>query len=437
MKRSWRVLFLILLLASLTPSALAAPGKEAKAKPKPTPWLKTWDQATSYARKDNRCILLYFSGSDWDPWTQKLEKDVLNTEIFQQWIEKNVIPMQADFAKDKIESSITKQQNEKLKLRYSIGKVPTFILTNPAGEPFSRFGYDDLRLRDEELQGEPKAAIAFLTGELAKRPGNEDLITEWSLPQAMTLAKKRYRLLVMAVTKGAPATVIRDRDTLYKDQRFVHFINHNVLFYPLQWPDETDRSPDALAFRDFAERHKLEQAPFEFIIWQPYGDQILSRISSFDLMHVDQLVNQLNNLLPHLDYTSGWITDMSEAQAIAAQQQRFVFASFESDNGDWTKKMRDEIYETDEFKTYARKHLVLVKVDFPTATTQPEALAKQNHLLAELYNVRGFPTIVVLNWKGKEIVKTKYIKGGVTPFLKQIGAILSQEEDRLRILQEK
>src|SRR5258708_39720593 len=86
-------------------SALFFPGglvrADEPAKVKQTKWLNLYDAAIIAARKQDKTILAYFSGSDWCPYCQKLEKDVLNTPMFQEWATKNVVLLQIDYPKDK------------------------------------------------------------------------------------------------------------------------------------------------------------------------------------------------------------------------------------------------------------------------------------------------------------------------------------------------
>src|SRR5579884_3497524 len=153
---------LALSILLLTGSLRAATGKGAE-------WTPNFDRALADARRQDRVILAYFSGSDWDPWSQKLEKDVLDTPFFRQWAMDHVVLLKIDFPRNRQLSSTTRAQNQKLKTQYNIAKVPTFVFLDPFGQPFARAGYDDLRLRDEEHTGEPKAAIAFLEGVLKTR----------------------------------------------------------------------------------------------------------------------------------------------------------------------------------------------------------------------------------------------------------------------------
>src|SRR5579863_10515385 len=75
-------------------------------------WLKSYDQVTALARKSDKMILAYFCSSDGEPWTEKLEADVLSTEPFKNWANEHIIPFQVDFPVNKRVNSITKAQND-------------------------------------------------------------------------------------------------------------------------------------------------------------------------------------------------------------------------------------------------------------------------------------------------------------------------------------
>ena len=420
----------LILLTVLSSSLRAAP------RAKETKWSTSYEQATTYARKEDKPILAYFSGSDWDPWTQKLEKDVLNTELFRQWAQQNVILFQADFPRERHPSSVQKQQNEKLKQKYSVARVPTFVFLDPYGEPFARAGYDDVRLRDEETKGQPKAAIAFLDNVVKHRPKPEQLLRQAGFIEAYNYARSHYQTLLILVTKGNAPGVLRNRDELLHDQRFVKFVNQNVVFVQVDWPDEGDISKEAEAFRAFAARQKLAPVPLQLVVWER-PDTVKVRITGIAPQTIDHVIVRIQEQLPHIDYTSGWITDFNKARTIASQQDRFLFLAFTSmDSSEYSQKMDREIFESDPFKQYARKNLVLVRADFPSTTTQPAALSAQNKMLAELYAVRGYPTVIVVNPLGQRVVETKYIKGGPAEFLSELTPILQHDKERRAALRE-
>lgn len=61
------------------------------------------------------------------------------------------------------------------------------------------------------------------------------------------------------------------------------------------------------------------------------------------------------------------------------------------------------MFPTSEFKDYASKRFVLVEADFPRAKPQSDALKKANQELKIKYGVRGFPTLVIVDERGKKV----------------------------------
>lgn len=109
-----------------------------------------------------------------------------------------------------------------------------------------------------------------------------------------------------------------------------------------------------------------------------------------------------------------WQTDFEAAKAIAAKENREIIMVFQG--SDWCApciKLDQEIWSSDEFKTYAKDHFVMLKVDFPRRKANalsPEQQEKNNKL-AEAYNKKGFfPFVVVLDPQGNKLGETGYKK---------------------------
>ena len=66
---------------------------------------------------------------------------------------------------------------------------------------------------------------------------------------------------------------------------------------------------------------------------------------------------------------------MDQAQKQAKSEKKIVLMDFAgSDWCGWCIKFRKEVLDTDEFKAYAAKNVVLVEMDFPHKKTQAEEL---------------------------------------------------------------
>jgi len=119
-----------------------------------------------------------------------------------------------------------------------------------------------------------------------------------------------------------------------------------------------------------------------------------------------------------------WQTDAAKAQEQAKKENKMVLLDFTgSDWCGWCIKFKKEVLDTNEFKQYADKNLVLVEVDFPKKKAQSDALKKVNKELKVKYGISGYPTFVVLNAEGKEVGRqVGYSKGGPKAFIEKLNS---------------
>ena len=113
-----------------------------------------------------------------------------------------------------------------------------------------------------------------------------------------------------------------------------------------------------------------------------------------------------------------WGTDYDTALAQAKAQNRKVFMFFTgSDWCGWCQRLQKEILTQPEFSQYASEKLVLLEVDFPHNAPQSDAQKASNRTLAQRFNIKGYPTIIVLDGDGKNVGRLGYQKGGPSPFI--------------------
>jgi thioredoxin-related protein len=118
-----------------------------------------------------------------------------------------------------------------------------------------------------------------------------------------------------------------------------------------------------------------------------------------------------------------WTEDYAKAIEQAKTEHKKVLLDFTgSDWCGWCKKIDAEVFDTQKFKDYAAKHLVLVKVDFPRSTPQSAEIKAQNEKLKNQHKVNGFPTLLVVDAKGKKTwEQSGYRPGGADAFIKALG----------------
>lgn len=111
----------------------------------------------------------------------------------------------------------------------------------------------------------------------------------------------------------------------------------------------------------------------------------------------------------------GWTADFVYAMHKAKAENKLVLADFTG--SDWCtfcKTLRKEVFDTDEFKRWAKENVVLLELDYPKHKRLPDMIETQNATLQEMYGklVGGFPTILLLEPDGKPFGRFGYQPGG-------------------------
>ena len=100
-------------------------------------WRTDYSKAKEQAKKENKLILLKFSGSDWCVPCIRMEKEVFDKDAFAHFADSNLIMVNADFPRQKKnqpEAAIIKQ-NETLAEQYDKqGHFPYTVLLSPDGK---------------------------------------------------------------------------------------------------------------------------------------------------------------------------------------------------------------------------------------------------------------------------------------------------------------
>lgn len=100
-------------------------------------WLTDYNAAQELAIKEDKYILLNFSGSDWCAPCIKMKAEVFQSESFSSLAEKQLILVRADFPRSK-KHQLSRDQikhNEALAERYNpSGKFPLTLLLDAKGK---------------------------------------------------------------------------------------------------------------------------------------------------------------------------------------------------------------------------------------------------------------------------------------------------------------
>ena len=116
-----------------------------------------------------------------------------------------------------------------------------------------------------------------------------------------------------------------------------------------------------------------------------------------------------------------WVTDYEEAFILAKRGNKLVLINFTgSDWCGWCMRLSREAFSQAALQTYAKKNFVLLKLDYPRRTPQPQEVRLKNQGYARDYGVWGFPTIIIAEANQKIVMRTGYRAGGADAYVRHI-----------------
>ena len=125
-------------------------------------WLTDLDEAKKVATKENKKLLVDFTGSDWCGYCIKLHKEVFDTPEFEKFA-KDYVLVELDFPKRKEQPAAEKAKNQAAQKKYGVNGFPTVIIMNTSGKVLNRAeGYSP--------DSGPSAYLPQLGAPAAKKP---------------------------------------------------------------------------------------------------------------------------------------------------------------------------------------------------------------------------------------------------------------------------
>lgn len=128
MKHAIQWLTSLAVTAALTTAALAVPHDG---------WTADFEQALVQAKKENKAVLVEFTGSDWCPPCIMMRKKVFSKAEFVEQASKNFILVELDFPRKN--NKELAEKNKPYAIKYGIKAFPTIILMDSDGKPFNQF----------------------------------------------------------------------------------------------------------------------------------------------------------------------------------------------------------------------------------------------------------------------------------------------------------
>lgn len=104
-------------------------------------WYTNYSQALAAAKKNNKPLVLFFTGSDWCGWCKKIDTEVFMDPEFVRMVGDRFIFVDLDFPMNKLLPLDISEQNSQLKHKYGITGYPTVVVINPDETFIAETGY--------------------------------------------------------------------------------------------------------------------------------------------------------------------------------------------------------------------------------------------------------------------------------------------------------
>jgi thioredoxin-related protein len=97
-------------------------------------WSADYKASLATASKENKKVLLDFTGSDWCPSCIAIKKAIFDKPAFKEFADKNLVLVEVDFPVGKTLSPEVMKQTVELQEQYQVQGFPTLILLDPQGK---------------------------------------------------------------------------------------------------------------------------------------------------------------------------------------------------------------------------------------------------------------------------------------------------------------
>ena len=117
-----------------------------------------------------------------------------------------------------------------------------------------------------------------------------------------------------------------------------------------------------------------------------------------------------------------WFTNVSEAIEESKVSGKPIFAFFTGKEWcSWCKKLEQQVLSKEGFISYAKENLVLLELDFPRGKRN---LPQKQIELARKFNIKGYPTVILMDASTNKIAKTGYEAMSPEQYVDHVKALL-------------
>jgi protein disulfide-isomerase len=129
-------------------------------------------------------------------------------------------------------------------------------------------------------------------------------------------------------------------------------------------------------------------------------------------------------------YADPWTTDYEKAVEVAKEENKLLLLNFSgSDWCHWCMKLDEEVFSEKEFEKFAENTLVCVLLDSPRGIRRSSKRSADIASMKSRFQVRGFPTIILVDADEEEIGRLGYKPGGAEPYVERLREMMGPHMD--------
>jgi protein disulfide-isomerase len=120
-------------------------------------WSEHYSKASKTAKEKQKYLLLAFVGSDWCPWSQKLENEVLTRQEFTKALKDDMILVWIDFPENASILPERREINQYLRDKFGVKEFPTLLILDESEDLVAKMAY--LPFEAEQFSNQIKGLI--------------------------------------------------------------------------------------------------------------------------------------------------------------------------------------------------------------------------------------------------------------------------------------
>jgi len=126
--------------------------------------------------------------------------------------------------------------------------------------------------------------------------------------------------------------------------------------------------------------------------------------------------------------SSGWVPFVDAVPQSASSGKPIMLVFSGSDWCSYCQRLEQEVFQTPDFESWSANNVIKVMVDFPQHHQLAADIATQNQNLKSYFGheLRGYPTVLMIQADGTVIGKTGYVAGGPMAWIMKANAIIGQ-----------